>query len=143
MTNLQYAVSNADLFEDFLKKHLNVSNKNIISLQDEQALHARILSSFMLLKDNMHYKKDEAAIIIYYAGHEAQTDKPHGWQNWCTSSGCIEVLCPSDMDCPTMNDKKNQDVIRGIPNRTISALLNQISEAKGNNIVRISNLSQN
>ena len=108
-------------------------------MRDEKASRMEILSSFVRLKYNEDYKKNEAAIIIYYAGHGAQTNKPEGWQDWKTSSGCIEVLCPSDIGRPTtkwVNGRKHQDVIRGIPDRTISALLNQISDTKGNNIVR-------
>ena len=146
MKRLRCAVGDADVFEIFLKERLNVSNKNIISLRDEQASREEIISSFIRLKDEKGYKKNEAAIIIYYAGHGAQTNKPEGWQDWKTSSGFIEVLCPSDIGRPTttrVNGRKHQDVIRGIPDRTISALLNQISDTKGNNIVRIFNVSQN
>ena len=87
-TNLKYVVSDTDIFEDFLKKCLNASNKNIISLWDKQALCTGIFSGFMLLRDNFkEYKKNEAAIIIFYTGHGAQTNKPKGWGNWYTSSG--------------------------------------------------------
>jgi len=140
MTSLRCAVSDADVFEKFLKERLSVPDKNIISLRDGQASRTGILSSFIHLRDNKNYKKNEAAIIIYYAGHGAQVNKPKGWQNWDTSSGRIEVLCSSDIGRRTttwVNGERHQDVIRGIPDRTISALLNQISDTKGNNITLI------
>ena len=146
MTNLRCAVRDADVFEKFLKERLNVHDENIISLRDEQASRTEILSSFISLRDNFkNYKKNEAAIIIYYAGHGAQTNKPEGWQDWKTSSGRIEMLCPSDIGRRTLvwvNGRKHQDVVQGIPDRAISALLNQISDTKGNNIVRLVNVSE-
>lgn len=130
---LEGAVLDADAVEDFLKRYLNVPDTNIISLRDEQASRASILLAFSSLRDDVKYKKDEAAIIIYFAGHGAQVDKPEEWQDWDTSSGRIEMLCPSDMGC------YNQEgvVIPGIPDRTIAVLLNHISDVKGNNIVSL------
>jgi hypothetical protein len=119
---------------------LNVPDTNIISLRDEQASRASILLAFSSLRDDVKYKKDEAAIIIYFAGHGAQADKPEEWKDWDTSSGRIEMLCPSDIWCPTtirVNGEEHEDVIRGIPDRTIAVLLNHISDVKGDNIVSI------
>ena len=54
------------------------------------------------------------------------------------------MLCPSDIGCPitTTNDEECEDVIPGIPDRTISVLLNHISDVKGNNIVSMFNSSE-
>jgi Caspase domain len=138
---LQGAVGDADIFENFLKEHLSVPIANIISLRDEEASRASILSAFVSLRDNPKYRKDEAAIIIYYAGHGAQTDKPEEWEDWDSSGGRVEMLCPSDIECPTTiwdNGVEYEDVIPGIPDRTISVQLNRISDVKGNNIVSTS-----
>lgn len=142
---LKGAVGDADAFENFLKTRLNVPDANIISLRDEQASRASILLEFSSLRDDVKYKKDEAAIIIYYAGHGAQVDKPEEWEDWHTGSGCIEMLCPSDICCPTtisINGEEYEDVVPGIPDRTIAALLNHISDVKGNNIVGTFNSSE-
>ncbi|KAF8809408.1 hypothetical protein BYT27DRAFT_7187712 [Phlegmacium glaucopus] len=128
---LQFAVEDADTFEQFLKQRLNVPDANIISLRDEQASRAEILSGFISLRDNAKYERDEAAIIIYYAGHGAQTSKPDGWQDWVTGQH-IEMLCPSDI-----HSLNGDHVVEGIPDRTISVLLNEISDVKGNNITLI------
>jgi hypothetical protein len=139
---LEGAVGDADAFEKLLKRRLNVPDANIISLRDEQASRASILLAFSSLRDDVKYKKDEAAIIIYYAGHGAQADKPGEWQDWDTSNGRIEMLCPSDIGCSTMtsiNGEEHEDVIRAIPDRTIAVLLNHISDVKGSNIVSIIN----
>ena len=138
---LQGAVADANIFEQFLREGLKVSDANIINLRDEQASRASILSAFTSLRDDKKYKKDDAAIIIFYAGHGARTKIPQNWERegWNTSSGHIELLCPSDIGCPILaaNGEESKDIVQGIPDRTISFLLNQISDAKGNNIVSI------
>ncbi|KAF8901414.1 hypothetical protein CPB85DRAFT_128202 [Mucidula mucida] len=77
--------------------------------------------------------KDKSAIIVFYAGHGASSPKPAEWEDWATSGGQLEMLCPVDMG--ELNEA-NQE-IEGIPDRTISALLDEISQEKGNNIVRL------
>ena len=141
---LQGAVADADAFEDYLRQYLNVPDKNITSLRDEQASRASILSSFISLRDDIKYQKDEAAIIIYFAGHGAQIEKPEEWQDWATSGEHIEMLCSSDIGCPigAVNDEECEDVVPGIPDRTISVLLNDISDIKGNNIVSMLDFSE-
>ncbi|KAF8153270.1 caspase domain-containing protein [Crassisporium funariophilum] len=138
--DLAGAVGDADSFEQLLKVRLNVPTSNITSLRDEQATRAAILSGFISLRDNALYKKDEAAIVIYYAGHGAQVEKPVEWEDWVSSGGQIEMLCPSDIGCSIItkiNGEEYDDIIPGIPDRTISVLLNHISDFKGNNITVI------
>ncbi|KAF9531488.1 caspase domain-containing protein [Crepidotus variabilis] len=140
-TTLRGAVADADAFETYLTNQLNVPPSNITSLRDARASRKAILRGFEGLRDNPKYKKGECAIIIYYAGHGAQAPKPVGWENWSTVSGMIEQICPSDMSVPSnivsAEKDRNSHVVYGIPDRTISALLNSISEAKGNNITFI------
>jgi hypothetical protein len=100
-------------------------------------MNASIISAFASLRDCPKYEKNEAAIIIFYAGHGAQKDKPTAWQDWDTRNGRIEMLCPSDIGCP-VNGKECE----GIPDRSISALLNQISKVKSNNIVSVFDSSE-
>ncbi|KAF8964817.1 hypothetical protein BDZ97DRAFT_2004443, partial [Flammula alnicola] len=138
--NLNGAVGDADAFENFLTKRMQVPKENIYSIRDEQASREGIINSFIFLRDNPQYEKDCAAIIIYYAGHGAQGPIPAEWEDWHTPTGRIEMLCPSDIGCLTtveINEEKKKDVIPGLPDRTISALLNQISDRRGNNITLI------
>ena len=137
---LQGAVADADNFEDFLKESLKVPDTNIISLRDEQASRQKILSAFTSLRNIAKYKKDEAAIIIYFAGHGAQTNKTNEWHDWDASNGRVGLICPSDIGRPTIaraNGVEYEDVIQGISGRLVSAHLNRISHVKGNNIVSI------
>jgi hypothetical protein len=45
-----------------------------------------------------------------------------------------EAICPTDIGMKD-TDKSDTDEIPAIPDRTIAALVNQLSEARGNNIV--------
>lgn len=139
--DLAGAVADANAFEEYLKHNLEVPPSNIISLRDEEASREAILSGFASLRDNPKFGKGECAIIIYFAGHGAQVEKPDEWKDWVTITGKIEMLCPSDIGLPSttfIDGKEHQDKVPGIPDRTISTYLNHISDAKGNNIVSLS-----
>ena len=136
--DLEGAVPDADAFEEFLREQLKVPQVNIRSLRDEKATRDAILSCFYWLRDDVTYKKDEASIVFYFAGHGAQTTKPEGWEDWVTTTGQIEMLCPSDIGMPSTSSnpgEEPEEFIHGIPDRTISMLLNHISDIKGNNLV--------
>ncbi|KDR77353.1 hypothetical protein GALMADRAFT_66422 [Galerina marginata CBS 339.88] len=142
--NLSGAAGDADAFEAFLTGRMDVPKDNIRSLRDQQATREEIIKSFLWLQDNNKYKKNEAAMIFYFAGHGAQTEKPDEWDDWVTTTGNIEMLCPSDIGMPTStvtecngNGDRDHKTVPGIPDRTISLLLNHISDCKGNNITVI------
>jgi hypothetical protein len=128
---LKYAASDADRFQDFLIDTLNVPRNHIISLRNEAATRSAIIEAFQTLQNNPQIPKDEAGIIIYFAGHGARTIKPKEWVGWATADEQIELMCPCDIG--TVGD--SGEVVQGIPDRTISVLLNRIAELKGNNIV--------
>ncbi|KAF9474960.1 hypothetical protein BDN70DRAFT_884284 [Pholiota conissans] len=130
--NLTGAVGDADAFERFLTTRLQVPRENIRSLRDEEASRDGILHGFYFLRDNQKYKKNEAEIIIYYAGHGAQESIPVDWTGWYTPTGRIEMLCPSDIGTQKTDAKSGKFTVVGIPDRTISSLLNQISSRQGN-----------
>ncbi|KAH6910781.1 hypothetical protein BKA70DRAFT_1424439 [Coprinopsis sp. MPI-PUGE-AT-0042] len=134
--DLHAAVPDANSFEQFLVDKLNVPRSQIINLRDEKASRENILNAFTddLLRITSDGVKDPA-IIIYYAGHGASTEKPKGWEFWATNSNNIELLCPSDMGLPLGQD--GTDVVEGIPDRTICHLLNKLSRERGNNITVI------
>jgi hypothetical protein len=138
--NLAGAVADANAFEEFLTQQLKVPQTNIRSLRNEQASRKAIIDAFYWLRDNVTYKKNEPAIIFYFAGHGAQTSKPRGWEDWVTTTGQIEMLCSSDIGMPVTScspGDEPEEVVQGIPDRTISMLLNHISDIKGNNLVRL------
>ncbi|KAF8873800.1 hypothetical protein CPB84DRAFT_1817961 [Gymnopilus junonius] len=138
--NLNGAVGDADAFEAFLKFRLQVPESNILSLRDEAASRDAIISSFGWFRDDPRYRRNEVAMVFYYAGHGAQSQKPDEWDDWVTPTGNIEMLCPSDIGVlinpnnPQV-DQEEAEVVQGIPDRTISVLLNEVSNVKGNNII--------
>jgi hypothetical protein len=132
--SLKVAVKDADAFEYFLTGRLGVPPANIISLRDERATRDAIISSFSSLMDNVNIKKDESAILIYFAGHGARTEKPVGWEDWETNGSQIEMMCPTDIGTVRFT-KMGEEQLTGIPDRTIFVLLNHLSSVKGNNIV--------
>ncbi|CAA7268645.1 unnamed protein product [Cyclocybe aegerita] len=128
-TNLNGAVADANHFESYLRG-LGTTIIDIISLRN--ASRWDILNGFRSLQNNYPNWKEDAAIIVFYAGHGARTAKPKEWVDWETSTGEVEMLCPSDigmLDGPS--------VVEGIYDRTISALLNQLAAAMGPNITLI------
>ncbi|KAJ3517701.1 hypothetical protein NLJ89_g335 [Agrocybe chaxingu] len=132
-SNLTGAIADADHFETYLKgplAKLSGHEPKILSLRN--AKRQQILDGFSHLQTKYTELKDKAAIVIFYAGHGARTRKPKEWIEWKTSNDEIELLCPSDIG--TIEDGS---VVEGIYDRTISALLNQLSEAMGSNITLI------
>ncbi len=127
------AVADATRFEEYLIDDLQVPPENISHLLNEQATRTGIVAALRRLGTDESIIKDKSAIIVFYAGHGASSPKPAEWEDWATSGGQLEMLCPVDMG--ELNEA-NQE-IEGIPDRTISALLDEISQEKGNNIVRL------
>ncbi|KAK0223701.1 caspase domain-containing protein [Armillaria fumosa] len=130
---LQGAVNDANKLDEYLCKDLGTPKENIISLRNEEATRSAIINGFRSLECNPNIVKDMAAVIIYYAGHGAVAQKPVEWKDWETPDDRIEMLCPFDIGSRDDNDK----VVDGIPDRTISQLLLDLSTAKGNNITMI------
>ncbi|CAA7268644.1 unnamed protein product [Cyclocybe aegerita] len=132
-SNLAGAVADADHFEAYLKgplAKLSGREPKILSLRN--AKRQQILDGFTHLQTEYTEFKDKAAILIFYAGHGARTRKPQEWVEWKTYNDEIELLCPSDI-----GTIEGGSVVEGIYDRTISALLNQLSEAMGSNITLI------
>ncbi|KAK0457436.1 caspase domain-containing protein [Desarmillaria tabescens] len=132
--NLQGAVADAKNFRSYLLQERKVPEANITFLRDEQATRSAIIENFRNLERNEKIIPGEAAIIIYFAGHGAVAHKPRTWENWETPNGNVEMLCPADINLPLDKDGKK---IEGIPDRTVSRLLLDLSNAKGNNITLI------
>jgi hypothetical protein len=129
---LQGAVNDATKFADFLRNAFPKSSLHITELYNTAATRYDITQQIKSLGYNPRIAKDDA-ILIYYAGHGSTSPKPDhpDWKGWVTTGSMLELLCPSDMS-PTPEDS----IVSGIPDRTIAALLDELSRKKGNNIVR-------
>jgi hypothetical protein len=134
--NLRFAAQDADKFERFLVNNLNVPHSHIINLRNETATRIAIINAFTTLLDDVRIvKADDPAIIIYFAGHGASVDKPEEWHDWASNTGKVELLSPTDINTVQVTSSGEEQVVQGIPDRTISVLLNHLSDAKGNNVV--------
>lgn len=125
------AVPDANMVEDFFIQ-MGVPPGNIVSLRDEEATRENIIKELQALKDNGEIKKNEASILIYFAGHGSRIAIPPEWVGWHATDGMIEMICPVDIGMAIPGSKKK---VEGIPDRTVAAILNQLSMAKGDNIV--------
>ena len=113
----------------FLRAHLNVPESHIINLRDKTATREGIIGSFRSLQNNPEINRDDA-IFIYFAGHGSETEAPASWE---APGSKIQVLLPQDVGMPG----PQQSPIPPILDRTFAALLNDLAESKGNNIVSL------
>jgi Caspase domain len=136
LKNLTAAAEDADKFEKFLLDDLDVPPSHIISLRNEKATRAAIIDAFINLRDDARIvRADDPAIIIYFAGHGARVDKPKEWKDWESNTGHIEMLAPTDISMMRVTDSGEEKLVDGIPDRTISVLLNHLSDVRGDNVV--------
>ncbi|KAK0504441.1 hypothetical protein EDD18DRAFT_502339 [Armillaria luteobubalina] len=131
--DLHGAVDDADAFEEYLLTIRNVPKANITNLRNEGAKRSDIIKGFEGLRDNSRIIPGEAAIVIYFAGHGAVAPKPDAWTDWVIPTNKVEMLCPADLN----QDIHGKGRVEGIPDRTLSQLLLDLSKAKGNNITLI------
>ncbi|KAK0445829.1 peptidase C14, caspase domain-containing protein, partial [Armillaria borealis] len=127
--DLQGAVKDANNFYRYLHDDRSIPEANIINLRDGEATRSAIIKEFQNLQQNPEIIRGEVAIIIYFAGHGAVAPKPDAWKDWVTPTGKVKMLCPADIN--------GKDKVEGIPDRTLSHLLLDLSKAKGNNITLI------
>ncbi|KZV76174.1 hypothetical protein PENSPDRAFT_680379 [Peniophora sp. CONT] len=143
--NLAGAVNDAQRIKTLLlSQHPPVSEDRIIFLRNRGATANAIIKCLQYLcvqgedepardgrvKDEGKEKPSYGdPILIYYAGHGSTLPKPEGWTS---ENPRIQCLSPHDARIGADNS-----VINVIPDRTFGALLEQLAEAKGNNITVI------
>ncbi|TFK62479.1 hypothetical protein BDN72DRAFT_848644 [Pluteus cervinus] len=132
--NLTGAVNDARRFRQFVRNYLFAKESNIITLLDEAASRQAILDEFEGLISNENITRDDP-IIVYFAGHGSRVEKPKEWVDWPTVTQTIEIIFPSDFDPAA--DGTESEVGQGIPDRTVTALLHQLSQKRGDNITLI------
>ena len=132
--NLHSCVKDAKHMERWLMDGLNVPKDQICVLLDNQATKLKIEDSFMEhLVNNAVIQKNDA-IIIYFAGHGSSLVAPRDWFSELEADNTAEeqVICPHDHDTNT-----TQGRIAGISERSLHALIDDLSSIKGNNITLI------
>ncbi|KAG8683380.1 hypothetical protein FRC11_013641, partial [Ceratobasidium sp. 423] len=131
LPKLKGAVADADEFANFLESELKVPPDHIINLRDDTATRRNIIGSIKSLQNNPQINYRDP-ILIYYAG---QGGSRKATKEWLEVNGTylVEVIFPFDYDA-RVHDSSTSDPIECIPDRTIIGLLNELSEAKGDNI---------
>lgn len=122
--NLCGAAEDADRFNNYLTHGLGVPCDNIYSLRNEDASRDGIIQSIRWLKGHTKIKKDEAVIIIYFAGHGVRTNKR------------MQMICPSDIGTEIPFKNGRTKLVEGICGITLAKHFKELSRAKGDNIVR-------
>jgi hypothetical protein len=86
------------------------------------------LKAFEDLGNDDRIKCNQSSILIFYAGHGGETEAPTGWE---AAGSKVQMILPVNY-----GNVEGSGVVQGIPDRTISRLLEDLAEKKGNNIVR-------
>ncbi|KAJ6595372.1 caspase domain-containing protein [Mycena sp. CBHHK59/15] len=128
--NLEGCVSDARSFQECLSRTFGPApQSDILFLTNTDATRAAILSAFYThLIDNPEIERGEP-IVIYFAGHGSRVLAPTGWD---TPSGQVETICPSNE-----STQAEGELIHGIPDFTINALLRILAREKGNNVTLV------
>ncbi|KAJ7178067.1 caspase domain-containing protein, partial [Mycena filopes] len=126
--NLESCVDDAQKVQRWLRKELKVPKEQICMLLDKHATKDNIEQSFLRhLVHNENIRPGDA-IIVYFAGHGSTGPAPDDWFHKGSVSGTAEVLCSYDF---------GQRGIVGVSDRSLQAMLEELSKAKGNNIAVI------
>ncbi|EIM79948.1 uncharacterized protein STEHIDRAFT_163203 [Stereum hirsutum FP-91666 SS1] len=111
---------------------MHVPASQIHVLLNEQATRSEIRKYIEDLTSSSDIRLGDP-ILIFYAGHGAQTNSPNGWQAGGGSHPQIQMICPHDF----LPRRSDVDDAQGIPDMTLAILLNHLSKAKGDNITVI------
>ena len=127
--SLRGAARDALSFKEYLENSLEVPSGQIHILLNKAASRAAIINAFYNLRDDGRIEEGDP-IFIFYAGHGSEISSPEG-----EAGSKLQVLVPQDY-C-----ERTEKYVPTIPDRTIGALIAQIAEKKGDNIVRLTSLS--
>jgi len=126
--DLHGAVADARAFAAYFENQLGVPQDHITILENESATRAAILENFRNLAVDLRIQRGDP-IVIYYAGHGSEAAAPLGWEAGGRNAN-IQLTMPYDVFCHSEGK-----FVDPIPDRTLGALLEAISQSKGNNIV--------
>ncbi|KAH6913890.1 caspase domain-containing protein [Coprinopsis sp. MPI-PUGE-AT-0042] len=132
--NLHYCVDDAKRVEHWLHDTLEVPKENIKVLLDNQATKENIECAFMDHLVNNSSIQHGDAILVYFAGHGSHVPAPRDWYHGMRKQRTVEVLCTYDHD---IRDAQGLGRIAGLSDRSVHAMLNDLAEAKGDNIAFI------
>jgi hypothetical protein len=119
------------LIDPYDKHGLQVPPSNIVCLENEKATRENILSTFKshFLDNEDIPDRGEATMIFYFAGHGVRVSDPG---NLIAKDGKFQAICP--VDERTANAAGQY--VHAIPDYVLGWLLWELSQKKGQNIVR-------
>ncbi|KIJ67785.1 hypothetical protein HYDPIDRAFT_37388 [Hydnomerulius pinastri MD-312] len=128
--NLEACADDARRMRQWLIQDLHVPASNVSLLINKEATKRSIEDTFMShLVNNPTIARGDA-LLIYFAGHGSSMSAP---RDWCEGRARhVQVLCPYDHDT-----KGPEGRVAGISDRSLSAMLGELSAAKGDNITLI------
>jgi len=128
--NLDSSADDARCVSQWLMQSLAVPKEHIQLLVNQEATKAAFENKFMgHLVNNPHIERNDA-ILIYFAGHGSIIRAREGWFE--NGSGDAQALCTYDYD-----SKSALGRCAGISDRSLLAMISELSEVKGNNITLI------
>jgi hypothetical protein len=125
--DLHGGIADAKAMQEYLEEKLAIPKDRIRTLHGKEATRSAIIAELRALKENPLINPGDS-IVIFYAGHGDAGTVPDGWDDSATE---IQLLVPYDGDT-----EENGVPTYSIPDRSICALLEDIAQAKGDNIVR-------
>jgi hypothetical protein len=137
--NLNGCVRDGEAIQDFLVRDLAVPSPDtrIKFLRNESATREAIIKTFRShLTHNSSIDK-QSTILFFFAGHGCRVQAPKDWAT-DDNAGLVEAICPSDSE-----RRADRDPIFVIPDRTLGALIAELWQEKGDNIVRLTLLDAN
>ncbi len=128
--NLASCVDDALKMKRWLVNDLNVPRDHLCMLLDSKATKGAIEDAFMSHLVNNPSIQTGDSIIIYFAGHGSSAIAPDGWQNGRPLH--VDILCPYDHGTRVRGNR-----VPGLTDWSMQAMINELSEAKGDNITLI------
>ncbi|KAF8265427.1 hypothetical protein EI94DRAFT_1772354 [Lactarius quietus] len=128
--NLASCVDDALKMKRWLMNNLHVPRDHICMLLDSNATKSAIEDAFMSHFVNNPSIQSGDSIIIYFAGHGSSAIAPDGWQNGRPLH--VDILCSYDHGTRVRGNR-----VPGITDWSMQAMINELSEVKGDNITLI------
>jgi len=125
------AVADANEIRKYLENDLKVPSCQILNLRNEEATRDAIVQAFRDLQNHPGIKRGDP-ILVFYAGHGAESSAPPDWE---AGGPKIQTILPQNYSTEAGSE------VYPIPDRTIGALLNDLAKEKGDNIVRLNPLT--
>ncbi|KAI0316306.1 caspase domain-containing protein [Amylostereum chailletii] len=131
LPNLSGAVRDAEAIKTHLINRMDTPPSRIRELLNKSATRKAIVNEIVGLKTNDAISRNDP-ILIYFAGHGAEVAAAEGWEAGGKNAK-IQMIIPHDY----VEGEEDPQAPHGIPDRTIALLLNDLADAKGNNITVI------